>query len=257
MARHSKISWTSATFNPWIGCTKVSPGCDNCYAEAFDNRLGGGLWGKGAPRRTFGEKHWSQLFKWQKEAKDTGTSLYIFVASMADVMDDEAPAGELQRLYDHINECPDLTFQLLTKRPHRYAERLPVGGFRHGNVWLGTTCENQHFYDIRWPILHRVSAAMGLVSWISYEPAIVTLSMKNWSNVPDWIICGGESGADSKRRPMELAWAENVRDECLSSGTKFFMKQLSARTPDKGKELILADLLIQQFPITQQRSDQV
>jgi protein gp37 len=248
MGRDTAISWTNATFNPWWGCTRVSPGCDHCYAEAFDKRLGGNHWGKGAPRRTFGEKHWNQLFKWQREAKASGTPLFVFVASMADVMDDEAPAGELQRLYDHIDQCPNLIFQLLTKRPHRYASRLPAKGFRYGNVWLGTTCENQHFYDVRWPILHGITSTLDLVSWISYEPASGSLSMRGRSTVPDWIIFGGESGADSKRRPMELSWAENLRDECQSSGSKFFMKQMSARTPNEAKDLIPVEMLIQQFP---------
>ena len=147
MGRNTAISWTDATFNPWWGCTKVSPGCDNCYAQVFDNRLGGGHWGKGAPRRIFSDKHWSQLGKWQTEAKAAGKPIKVFCASMADVMDDEAPEGQLDRLYEQINACPDLIFQLLTKRPHRYADRLPISGFVHRNVRLGVTCEDQHFYD--------------------------------------------------------------------------------------------------------------
>jgi protein gp37 len=248
MGRNTAISWTDATFNPWWGCTKVSPGCDNCYAQVFDNRLGGGHWGKGAPRRIFSDKHWSQLGKWQTEAKASGAPIKVFCASMADVMDDEAPEGQLDRLYEQINACPDLIFQLLTKRPHRYADRLPVSGFVHRNVRLGATCEDQHFYDVRWPILHRIASAQGLISWISYEPALGPLTIKRHVTAPDWIIFGGETGSETQRRPMEQSWAENLMDECAGTGTRFFMKQMSATNPRLAAELIPAHLLIRDFP---------
>lgn len=221
---------------------------ENCYAEELDKRWGGGHWGKGALRRTFGEKHWNSLHKWQREAKATGVPIKVFVASMGDVMDDEAPAAELQRLFDHIDACPDLIFQLLTKRPHRYAYRLPTQGFQHGNVWLGATCENQHYYDLRWPILRQIARQLELISWISYEPAIGSVSIKRTSTVPDWIIFGGVSGSDAKRRPMELTWAESLRDECERRGAKFFIKQMSARTPKQAADLIPVNMLIRQFP---------
>jgi protein gp37 len=248
MGRDTAISWTDATFNPWHGCTKVSPGCDNCYAETQDKRYGGEHWGKGQPRRVMSDDHWKQPLKWNREAQAAGKKLKVFCASMADVMDDEAPAGQRERLWDLIDQTPWLIYQLLTKRPHRYHRFLPES-FKHQNVWLGTTAESQPFYDVRWPILQKVASSMGLVSFVSYEPAIGSLSMRRWPTSPNWIIFGGETGADSKRRPMELAWAENLRDECQASGTKFYMKQMSARTPDRAKDLIPVDMLIQQFPV--------
>lgn len=244
MGKETGISWTDATFNPWWGCTKVSPGCDHCYAETFDKRVGGAHWGKGAPRRSFGEKHWNEPLKWNREAE--GKTHRVFCASMADVMDDEAPAGERERLWALIDATPNLTWQLLTKRPHRYARYLPATGFKHRNAWLGTTAENQQFYDARWPELERAAKMFDLTSFISYEPAIGSLSTHSSIFKPDWIIFGGESGAG--RRPMETIWAESIKRECEEFGIAFFMKQMSAQTPTKAKELIPASLLIHQFP---------
>jgi protein gp37 len=258
MGQDTGISWTNSTFNPWWGCTKVSAGCDNCYAESFDKRYGEPHWGKGVPRKTFGDKHWAEPLKWNRLAQASGKPWMVFCASMADVMDDEAPEGQRERLWDLIDDTPYLTWQLLTKRPQRYTSYLPSEGFRHKNVWLGTSAENQHFYNIRWSVLRIIAEEFGLVSWISYEPALGPLSMDEYAislleqgdryeDYPDWIICGGETG--SNRRSMEQRWAENIQSECEISGVKFFMKQMSALRPDQGKVLIPAHLLIHQFPV--------
>ena len=224
-------------FNPWWGCTKVSPGCEHCYAEAFDKRVGGAHWGKGEPRRTFKDAHWNEPLKW------TGR---VFCGSMCDVMDDEAPQGARERLWALIDSTPELTWQLLTKRPHRYARFLPSTGFKHRNAWLGTTAENQHYYDVRWPELDRAAKMFDLKSFISYEPAIGGLSIAGHETKPDWLIFGGESG--NGRRPMEASWAESVKAECEQFGVAFFMKQMSARTPKEAAGLIPAHLLLRQFP---------
>ena len=137
MGRETGISWTDATFNPWWGCTKVSAGCDNCYAEKFDRRVGGSHWGKGMPRREFGDKHWNEPLKWDVDAKKSGRHLRVFCASMADVMDDEAPSGARQRLWELIDATPNIIWQLLTKRPHRYV-RLPA--FKHRQRVAGYKC---------------------------------------------------------------------------------------------------------------------
>lgn len=245
MGTETGIAWTDHTFNPWWGCTKVSPGCDHCYAESFDKRVGGAHWGKGQPRRVFGEKHWAEPLKWNYDAEIAGVPAKVFCASMADVMDDESPEGQLQRLWALIDQTPYLLWQLLTKRPSRYATNFPVR-FRYPNVVLGTTAENQHFYDIRWPILDDISSRRGMPSFISYEPALGPLTMRGFANKPDWIIFGGETG--SGRRPMERAWADNLLAECLEYGVAFFMKQMSAATPKRAAALIPAELLIRQFP---------
>lgn len=246
MGKETGISWTDHTFNPWWGCTKVSPGCDHCYAETFDKRVGGAHWGKGAERRSFGDKHWNEPLKWNRDAQ--GITQRVFCASMADVMDDEAPSEERERLWALIDATPNLTWQILTKRPHRYARYLPVTGFKYRNAWLGTTAENQQYYDSRWPELNRAAKMFDLKSFISYEPAIGSLTILTHDENPDWLIFGGESGAG--RRPMEAEWAENIKAECASVGTAFFMKQMSAQTPTKAKDLIPAHLLVHEFPVT-------
>jgi protein gp37 len=247
MGKTTGISWTDHTFNPWWGCTKVSAGCDHCYAETFDKRVGGNHWGKGAPRRVFADKHWAEPLAWDAAAAKAGKPAFVFCASMADVMDDEAPEGQRERLWELIDKTPNLIWQLLTKRPQRYARYLPHE-FRHGNVWLGATAEDQANFDLRWPILLQVALEHYATHWISYEPALGPLSMMAGPEemLPDWVIFGGESG--DGRRPMERKWADDLLAECRISGTKFFMKQFSARTPDEGKKLIPAELLIHEFP---------
>lgn len=258
MGQETGISWTDHTFNPWWGCTEVSPGCDNCYARVFDAkvehmkevRTGAAPelhWGKGAPRRSFGEKHWHEPLKWDRLAERDGVQRRVFCASMADIMDDEAPFGGRERLWALINKTPNLIWQLLTKRPHRYESRYLPDKFKYRNVHLGTTAENQEFYDVRWPILRRAADARGMVAWISYEPALGPLSIaKGQTSSPDWIIFGGESGVE--RRPCEREWADNLLAECRSLDVKFFMKQMGGLNPQQGKALIPIELMVQEFP---------
>lgn len=252
MGEKTNISWTHHTYNAVWGCTRVSPGCDNCYAADLDARWGGSHWGKKVPRREFGDAHSREPLKWEGEAANANEPRYVFCGSMCDVMDDEWPDGTRERLWTLIDATPHLTWQLLTKRPHRYERYLPANGFSHGNVWLGTSTENQQFYDVRWPILRRVALALSLVSFISYEPALGPISIltgrsdASASDYPNWMIAGSESGP--KRRPAETQWYEKLRDECSALGVSFFMKQLGARTPEQGAALIPASLLIRQFP---------
>lgn len=250
MGETTGISWTDSTFNPWWGCTKVSAGCDNCYADALDKRFGVSHWGKGVPRRVMSDSYWKQPIKWDTEAFRLGDKRKVFCASMADVMDDEAPAGQRDRLWKLIDNTPNLIWQLLTKRPQRYKKYLPAN-FKHDNVWLGTSTEDQSSYDLRWPILREAADMRGTISWISYEPALSSITLRTPDvngrfKVPDWLICGGESGEG--RRHMEQEWAEKIEKECRLFGVKFFMKQFSARTPEEGKKLIPPCLLIHEFP---------
>lgn len=137
MGADSKIQWTDHTFNPWIGCTKVSPGCTNCYAEAYDKRVGGGSfteefdgnpgvvvqrykrlrWGKGAPRTRTSEANWRKPLKWNREAEAAGVRRRVFCASLADVFDPEVPDQWRFDLFDLIRKTPQLDWLLLTKRP--------------------------------------------------------------------------------------------------------------------------------------------
>jgi protein gp37 len=247
MSENTNIAWTDHTFNCWWGCTKVSPGCDNCYAEAFDKRVGGSHWGKGQPRRTFGEKYWAEPLKWDRDAEKAGTRHLVFCASMADVMDDEAPEGEREKLWTLIDQTPNLIWQLLTKRPQRYERYLPAK-FRFGNVWLGTTAENQEFYNLRWPLLAAACDKWNLTSFVSYEPALGPLTMTDFPIWPRWIIFGGESG--NNRRPAQEVWLRDLKKEIdtFMPWCSLFVKQMSARTPNQGKLLIPTDMLVQEFP---------
>ena len=235
MGEKSKIEWTDHTFNPWIGCQKVSPGCDHCYAEAMmDHRYGRVTWGPHGERKRTSVANWRKPRQWAKAAN--GTRQRVFCASLADVFDNKAPDGARGDLFDLIRSTPELDWLLLTKRPENIRKMLPADwGDGWASVWLGTTCENQANYDRRWPILSAVPAA---VRFISYEPAIGELGYV-WGK-PDWIICGGESGAGA--RFMEPAWARTVRDQCAASDIAFFMKQMT------GKKPIPDDLLVRQFP---------
>lgn len=253
----TSIEWTDYTFNPWWGCTKVSPGCDNCYAEAFDRRVGGRHWGPMQPRRTMSEAYWHAPRRWDRKAKETGRSARVFAASMADVFDVEAPAGARERLWDVIRSTPHLDWLLLTKRPQMAARMLPDDwGSGWPNVWLGTSVENQTEADRRIPHLLAIPAA---VRFLSCEPLIgpVTLGAAlGWRGARgvladrpldaihaenlrdsgiDWVIVGGESGP--RARPMDLAWARSLVEQCRAASVAIFVKQLGSR-PEEDRAMV-------------------
>ena len=169
---NSKIEWTDHTFSPWLGCTKVSAGCTNCYAETLTTRYKWAKWGPGETRKRTSVANWKKPLTWNRKAEKAGVRRRVFCASLCDVFDHEAPAGARADLWDLIRKCPELDWQLLTKRPENIEQYLPADWYHyHGwpNVWLGTTTEDQAAYDLRWPILSGIYAA---VHFISYEPAI-------------------------------------------------------------------------------------
>jgi protein gp37 len=242
MGETTGISWTDHTFNPWWGCTRVSPGCENCYAETFDKRIGGDHWGPGKPRRTFGEKHWNEPLRWNRQHEKDGTKGLVFCASMADVFDVEAPVGERERLWKLIDATPSLIWQLLTKRVEGYSDLLRADLLTNPRVYKGFTAEDQKRYDERWDFMRKLPG----FTWWSYEPALGEVTMyKIWAK-PGWVVFGGESG--NSRRDCDRAWAERNRAECKAHGIPWFMKQMSARTPEEGKKLIPPDLMLQEFP---------
>jgi protein gp37 len=237
MGENSKIEWCDHTFNPWIGCQKVSPGCDHCYAETMmDRRYHRVQWGPHGKRMRTSPAYWRKPLQWARAAN--GNRQKVFCASLADVFDNKAPGGARDDLWALIRATPELDWMLLTKRPENIVRMLPADwGAGWFNIWLGTTCEDQEHFDRRWPILRDVPA---VIRFISYEPALGPLVIGEAR--PDWIICGGESGAGDCTRFMEPAWARSVRDECGCAGVAFFMKQMTR------KRLIPADLLVRQFP---------
>jgi protein gp37 len=220
MAENSAIEWTDHTFNPWIGCQEVSAACDHCYARVMNERWGWVEgWGPHGERKRTSPSNWKKPLQWAKAAN--GARPKVFCASLADVFDNRAPAGALADLWQLIRATPELDWLLLTKRPENIKARLP-DDWRAGwaNVWLGTTCEDQDQLDRRWPKLNAIPAHR---RFISYEPALGPLRLQVFERLPDWIICGGESGAGA--RPMSPDWVRSVRDQCSAAGVAFFFKQ--------------------------------
>lgn len=239
MGESTAIGWTDHTFNPWWGCTRVSPGCQHCYAEAFAKRTGHGVWGKGGDRRFFGDRHWGEPLKWDAAAREAGAPARVFCASMADVFEDRDDlVPHRDRLWDLIVDTPSLRWQLLTKRPENVLALMPWS-VMPANVWIGTTVEDQQRANERIPPLLEVPA---LVHFLSCEPLLGPVDLSGliqhrfprWS--VDWIIVGGESGAG--HRPMNVDHARSLRDQALAAGVAFFFKQHGGRTPKaNGREL--------------------
>ena len=251
MAETTGISWTDSTWNPWIGCTKISPACDGCYAERdMANRLKVVQWGARQPRKRTSEANWRQPLKWQAQAADFmaahGRRQRVFCASLADVFDNEVdPAWRLD-LFKVIAATPDLDWLLLTKRIGNVAKML--GDYSTvpllPNIWLGITVVNQAEADRDIPKLLAVPAR---VRFLSMEPLLGPVDLRfhlyseptgRWRTHGGkrqmelqrpadgglhWVIVGGESGP--KARPMTLEWVENIRQQCEDQGVQFFFKQ--------------------------------
>lgn len=244
MAETTGIAWTDSTFNPWLGCTKVGPGCDHCYAEALDNRhrWGGAThWGAGVPRMRTSAANWRKPLAWNKKAAASGKPWRVFCASLADVFDNEVPEKWRAELWNLIALTPSLTWLLLTKRIGNAAKMLPINTDQV-NVWIGATVVNQEEADRDIPKLLATPAAK---RFISYEPAVGPISFR-WLPVfdgmatrrvatnhldglraLDWIIVGGESGPQA--REFDTAWAAEVIAQCREAGIAPFVKQLGAR----------------------------
>lgn len=233
MSERSAIEWTDHTFNPWWGCTKVSSGCKNCYAETLSNRYGHDVWGPRARRRFFGEKHWQEPLRWNKAAEEEGRRARVFCASMADVFEDNASLeSERQKLWSLISETPFLDWQLLTKRPENVLRMVPWTVEWPHNVWIGTSVENQEAADYRLPLLKQIPA---LVRFLSCEPLLGPIVELNLSGI-HWLIAGGESGPN--HRPVKADWIRQLRDTCLQANVAFFFKQWGGRTSkSQGREL--------------------
>ena len=230
MAYKTLIAWTDHTFNPWMGCHKVSQGCTNCYAETLvKNRMGKkGVWGaNGVRQRTKGP--WQKVRGWHNEAKALQEVRRVFCASLADVFEDYPGPNEWRPdVFKLIRESPWLDFQLLTKRPENIERMLPDDwGDGYPNVWLGTSIEDDRVAE-RGPILTAVPA---IVHFVSYEPAIGPLETLSLDGI-EWMIVGGESGPGY--RPMDLDWARSMRARCAESGTAFFFKQSAAPRTEMG-----------------------
>lgn len=225
MGENTNIQWCDHSFNLVWGCTKISPGCKNCYADTLARRYGHDVFGGKVERRTFGEKHWAEPLKWNSVGPAK-----VFCSSMCDIFEDnDVVAGQLAKLWPLIQQTPNLTWQLLTKRADRIANWLPLDwGNGYPNVWLGVSVENADYVG-RVDELRKIPAR---VRFISYEPALGPIDGAVNLEGIHWLIYGGESGA-AYRQDAD-SWCENIRDECARVGTVFFFKQRSAFKPGRG-----------------------
>lgn len=236
MAEVTGIAWTDATFNPWIGCTKVGPGCDHCYAEALDKRhrwQGDTHWGAGKPRMLTSESNWRKPLTWQRNAENgispdgktwINRSPRVFCASLADVFDNEVPEAWRADLWRLIRATPALTWLLLTKRIGNTAKMIGDTDNPMQNVWIGATIVNAEEAERDVPKLLVTPAAK---RFVSYEPA---LGPVDWTKYPgvDWIIIGGESTQGAKARPFAIEWARWTIRQCKAAGVPVFMKQVGS-----------------------------
>lgn len=213
MGEKTGISWTNKTWNPWQGCIKVSAGCKNCYMYRDMARYGKD---PRQVRRSSDTTFYAPL-KWRDPA-------LVFTCSWSDFFIEQADAwrGDAWKV---IEMTPWLTYQILTKRPHRILQCLIDHSpwALYGNVWLGTSIENDEY---RFPRLHDLLSIMTPVHFISAEPLLGPLNLR-WElggGDIEWVIVGGESGPNA--RPMELDWARRIRDDCAEFGVPFFLKQI-------------------------------
>jgi protein gp37 len=267
MAENSKIEWTDHTFNPWVGCTKVSPACDHCYAESWAKRAGNPELWQGERRQTTAA-NWRKPVKWNDEAAAADVRRRVFCASLADVFDNQVPDSWRTDLWNLISVTPHLDWQLLTKRPQNIRKMLPADwGDGYPNVWLGTTVENQEEADRR---IHHLLNVPARIRFLSCEPLLGQIDFnaladgcenlnaltglrenpfgaivsRRMGTKIDWVIAGGESGPGA--RLLDPIWPEILMHDCRAAGTAFFMKQMSGvRRP---LPPVPAHLMVREFP---------
>lgn len=251
MAQNSKIEWTTHTANLWHGCTRVHEGCDNCYAEVLSHRWGNDIWGNDKPRKEI-KSVWNDLIKYQKLAKEAGEIHKVFVGSMMDIFEKPMPLidskGNLNtnsntgnyrfQLFYQIDrgDYPNLMFLFLTKRPSNINKMIFESWKENppANVMFGTSTVSQETFKTLVTQLKEVKGKR----FLSIEPQLSKIELGNLEGI-DWIIQGGESG--HHKRPFDISWARQMRDECKGLNIPYFFKQI-----DKIQE-IPDDLKIHEF----------
>jgi len=212
MGTNSSIEWTESTWNPVTGCTKISPGCQHCYAERMARRL-----------KAMGQPNYRNGFKVVTHAGALDLPLRwkqpqtVFVNSMSDLFHEEVPAEFILRVFEVMNRARHHRYQVLTKRAERLAElgpRLPWAP----HIWMGVTVESRQYAGR----IDRLRGTAAHVKFLSLEPLLGAMPDLDLGGI-DWVIVGGESGPGA--RPMDPAWATNLRDQCLAAGVAFFFKQ--------------------------------
>lgn len=231
MGQKTAIEWTDVTWNPMTGCTKISAGCDHCYAHTVAQRKTRDIYLRQLPVKDtpanradpFAPRFWDdrleQPFTWREPRR-------VFVNSMSDVFHAHFTLEQIQQVFDVMNATPEHQYQVLTKRPERALRLAPELQFTD-NIWLGVSCE-----DAR--VAHRVDTLREIpaaVRFISAEPLLGSLADLDLAGI-DWVIAGGESGAG--HRPMDPEWVRELRDNCVDAGVAFFFKQWGGHTPKAG-----------------------
>ena len=240
MSQNSSIEWTDATWNPVRGCTKVSPGCKNCYAETFAERfrgVPGHPYEQGFDLRLVPEKI-AEPLQWRKQK-------IVFVNSMSDLFHEDVPDEFIVAVATTMQLANWHTFQVLTKRPDRLRELLAsklrfVAGLNH--IWWGVSVENKKHGIPRIETLRSTNASM---TFLSVEPLLEDLGQLTLNGI-DWVIVGGESGVGA--RPMDESWVISIRDQCRQNGIPFFFKQWGGvRKKEAGR--LLEDRTYDEMPL--------
>lgn len=223
MAANSKIEWTEQTWNPAVGCTKVSPGCDNCYAEIMARRL-----------QAMGVKGYNNGFsltllpeRLDEPLRRKRPTVY-FVNSMSDLFHEEIPDDYIRQVFKVIEQASQHTFQILTKRAKRMADFMKNFSAPK-NAWLGVTVENRIHGLPRIDLLREVEAP---IRFLSLEPLLEDIGKVDLTGI-HWVIVGGESGP--RARPMQPEWVSNIKRQCASQKVAFFFKQWGGWGPDGRK----------------------
>jgi protein gp37 len=247
----SKIEWTEQTWNPSAGCTKISSGCKNCYAETMAIRL-----------QAMGVEGYENGFifnpvpnRLNEPFKKKKPTVY-FVNSMSDIFHEDMPEDYLNKIFDVIEETPHHTYQILTKRAERMFEYMSQREIPK-NIWLGVTVDNR---KEGLPRIDKLRNLQVSVLFLSVEPLLEDLGIMNLKNI-DWVIVGGESG--NKARPMEKEWVVSIKKQCEAEDVAFFFKQWGTWGADKikrnkklnGKEIDgkiwqqYPEIIVQQFAL--------
>lgn len=229
MAQRSEIEWTDVTWNPVAGCTKISPGCDNCYAERFAERWRGVV---GSPYEfgfdlTLHPQRLDQPLKLKRPS-------FIFVNSMSDLFHKEVPHSYIDRVFDVMERADNHVFQVLTKRSsimRCYLARRYGSQLAPAHIWCGVSLENEQQLS-RVAHLRDSPAA---IRFLSIEPLLAPIGKIDLTGI-HWVIVGGESGP--RHRPIDPAWVREIRDQCEREKVPFFFKQWGGNRPKaNGREL--------------------
>lgn len=233
----TKIEWTDEVWNVVTGCTKISDGCKNCYAEGMIKRFGHGghKAHRSSPDKRFGNvtmhpERMAKPYSWKKPRT-------VFVCSMGDLFHESIPFKFIDQVHQVMYECERHNFLILTKRPQRvlefykeWYEARYCAGFSSSNMWFGVSVEDQKIADERIPILLQIPAARRFVSvepmlsWIDLHPQWMDKARYFETGTIDWVIAGCESGP--KRRPAKIDWFRSLRDQCVTANVPFFLKQV-------------------------------